>query len=254
MQFLVYIVLFAVSLSTVLLELHWLTSPGPQSRPVIAANEPPPTVKAEGPNVELSPVYPKPETPRSVGSVTGAPEAVARAEASAPTAPEIAAKADAAAVATAATANVELAAKSEPAQRAVTETTGSTPPSEAAPQPSSPPRATNVVAKSQCDVAACTAAFSSFRAADCTYQPFEGARQICVKPPAAAQRSASREQNTETVHNKQNKSSGIERDKQAEIERAVQFLRGRKAADEADRSDEPSDEPHGIFATDRQRR
>src|SRR5664279_635169 len=99
MQFPVYIVLLAVSLSTVLLELHWLTSPGPQSRPIIAANAPPPTVKAEGPNVELSPVYPKPETPRSVGSVTGAPEAVARAEASAPTAPEIVAKADAAAVA-----------------------------------------------------------------------------------------------------------------------------------------------------------
>ena len=248
MQFLVYIVLLAVSLSTVLLELHWLTSPGTPSRPAITASAPPPAVKAEGPNVELSPVYPKPEPPRSVGSVTGAPEAVARAEASAP---EPSAKAPSE-PAVSAPDKAEPADKPEPAQRAVTETTGSAPPSEAAPQPSpSPPRATNVVAKSQCDVAACTAAFSSFRAADCTYQPIEGARQLCVKPPAAAQRSASREPITETVHNKQSKPSGIERDKQAEIERAVQFLRGRKAADEADRSNEASDEPRGLFATDR---
>lgn len=31
----------------------------------------------------------------------------------------------------------------------------------------------------QCDVAACGAAYSSFRASDCTYQPYSGPRRIC---------------------------------------------------------------------------
>jgi hypothetical protein len=45
-------------------------------------------------------------------------------------------------------------------------------------------------AAGKCDVAACASAYSSFRASDCTYQPFEGARQVCVKPPAAGQKTA----------------------------------------------------------------
>ena len=41
---------------------------------------------------------------------------------------------------------------------------------------------------SKCDVTACTAAYRSFTAADCTYQPFDGPRRLCEKgtPPAAA--------------------------------------------------------------------
>ena len=38
-----------------------------------------------------------------------------------------------------------------------------------------------------CDVQACSSAYKSFRASDCTYQPFEGARRVCE--PAAAQRT-----------------------------------------------------------------
>ncbi len=47
-------------------------------------------------------------------------------------------------------------------------------------------------ASNHCDVQACTNAYSSFRAADCTYQPFEGPRRACIAPPA--QRSAARVQ------------------------------------------------------------
>jgi hypothetical protein len=32
-----------------------------------------------------------------------------------------------------------------------------------------------------CDVAACTAAYRSFTASDCTYQPLEGPRRLCTK-------------------------------------------------------------------------
>ena len=37
----------------------------------------------------------------------------------------------------------------------------------------------------QCNIEACTAAYRSFRASDCTYQPFEGPRQLCTQGPQA---------------------------------------------------------------------
>lgn len=37
----------------------------------------------------------------------------------------------------------------------------------------------------QCNVAACTAAYYSFRASDCTYQPTFGPRRLCTKGAAA---------------------------------------------------------------------
>lgn len=42
-----------------------------------------------------------------------------------------------------------------------------------------------------CDVAACASAYRSFRAADCTYQPFTGPRRVCTAAPDT-QRSADR--------------------------------------------------------------
>ena len=52
-------------------------------------------------------------------------------------------------------------------------------------------------AANHCDVQACANAYASFRASDCTYQPFEGARRVCSAPPA--QRSAEREVSTREV-------------------------------------------------------
>ena len=37
-------------------------------------------------------------------------------------------------------------------------------------------------APAQCDVSACAAAYQSFRASDCTYQPFSGPRRVCTSP------------------------------------------------------------------------
>ena len=37
----------------------------------------------------------------------------------------------------------------------------------------------------QCDVDACTEAYASFRASDCTWQPYEGPRRLCTKGVAA---------------------------------------------------------------------
>ena len=59
MQFLVYLTILMVSVSTVLLEIHWLTTPPLQPKSAVQASATPPRPKVEGPNAELSPVYPK---------------------------------------------------------------------------------------------------------------------------------------------------------------------------------------------------
>jgi BA14K-like protein len=68
MQFLVYLALLTVSVSTVLLEVHWLTSPAPQPKPIAQASSPP-APKTKGSNAAGSPVYPKnSDAPRSAES------------------------------------------------------------------------------------------------------------------------------------------------------------------------------------------
>lgn len=42
-------------------------------------------------------------------------------------------------------------------------------------------QAPKVVAPANCNVNACEAAYRSFRASDCTYQPNEGPRRLCKK-------------------------------------------------------------------------
>src|SRR4249920_2644739 len=73
MQFLVYLTILMVSVSTVLLEIHWLTTPPPQPKSAVQASATPPRPKVEGPSAELSPVY-----PRKVEPVSG--NTAARAE------------------------------------------------------------------------------------------------------------------------------------------------------------------------------
>ena len=46
----------------------------------------------------------------------------------------------------------------------------------------------------RCDVQACGSTYKSFRAADCTYQPFDGPRRVCGKAP---EQRADREQSDE---------------------------------------------------------
>jgi len=44
---------------------------------------------------------------------------------------------------------------------------------------------TSPVADAPCDIQACTASYRSFRSSDCTYQPYDGPRQVCTRsePP-----------------------------------------------------------------------
>jgi hypothetical protein len=41
----------------------------------------------------------------------------------------------------------------------------------------------------KCDIEVCTSAYRSFRASDCSYQPFEGPRRACVAPRGAQTRN-----------------------------------------------------------------
>jgi BA14K-like protein len=176
MQFLVYLTVLMVSVSTVLLEIHWLTTPPPQPKPAVQASAPPPRPKVEGPNAELSPIYPR------------------RVEPARPTS---------------ALAN-DIAAKSETGQKPAAETTGvatraddsarAPPPDNAqnarayaAPPKQNMPDET-AASNNRCDVQACASAYKSFRASDCTYQPFDGPRRACGMAP---EQRADREQRDE---------------------------------------------------------
>jgi hypothetical protein len=216
MQFLVYLTVLMVSISAVLLEVHWLTSPSPQPKPIVrTTNAPVPAPKVEGPNVALSPVYPKPsDTQRP--DAGNAPQAQASVTQSAPT--ETAGQ-----VAPATTAPAREAPSTSqpaPAPKLPAANAGTPSPQTAAAPPASPAETTGVAARednprqaaadamstanhsskpneiaagmpasgNRCDVQACASTYRSSRASDCTYQPFEGARRFCGKPPVQAAR------------------------------------------------------------------
>jgi hypothetical protein len=195
MQFLVYLTVLMVSVGTVLLEVHWLTSPAPQPKPVIqATSRPVPVPKAEGPNAALSPVYPKkPDTPPPVDSASNVQPSNAAADPQAASAQPPAARSN---------------ASVPPPRRPSAETTGVATRDDDTRQPA--PTTTNVsqraaqeaaapTSSNRCDVPACAGAYKSFRASDCTYQSFEGPRRVCTKPPV--QRTA-REQRGEPERRK----------------------------------------------------
>jgi len=177
MQFLAYLAVLMLSVSTVLLEVHWLTSPAPQSKPVIQATSTPvPVAKAEGPNAALSPVYPKKSdtAPPVDAAANVQPSNAVTEPQSAFTQPS------------ATRPNVSVA----PTQRSPAETTGMAARNEDSRQPAPttanvpervPPEAASTLS-SRCDVQACAGTYKSFRASDCTYQSFEGPRRVCTKP------------------------------------------------------------------------
>jgi hypothetical protein len=95
----------------------------------------------------------------------------------------------------------------------------------------------------RCDVQACASAYQSFRASDCTYQPFEGARRVCEKAPV--QRTA-REQ-AERPERRQ-----WSRDRDA-VPRDSEHTVGRRVYDDPDESDVDEDDDSPRFSIFRAR-
>jgi hypothetical protein len=225
MQFLVYLTVLMVSVSTVLLEVHWLTTPPPQPKPAVQATKVAPVPKVEGPNAALSPVYPK--KIESVGSATGASPATDQSQTS-----------------VAATAGTTE-------QKPQAETTGMAARGEGpTPVAAAPARADNpqapavqpasAVSNNRCDLEACASAYKSFRASDCTYQPLDGERRLCMKAPVAA-RSAAREPNAEPAASRRSVRDAELRDR--ELTRRARALRDDDDDDRADVRDTERDEP-----------
>jgi hypothetical protein len=150
MQFLVYLTVLMVSVSTVLLEIHWLTTPPPQPKSAVQASAPPPRPVVEGPNAALSPVYPRKLEPaqpttETTGVSTRAGDASRSTSASLPDSAQ------------------NAQAYAAPPKRNETDAAA--------------------VSDNRCDVQACASAYKSFRASDCTYQPLDGPRRVCGKAP-----------------------------------------------------------------------
>jgi hypothetical protein len=151
----------------------------------------------EGPNAELSPVYPKKLQPMQPQSNAVSPAAAGNTPVSA-----------------------------ETAQKPGTETTGAATgadnPSKAkgvldsahnaqayAAQPNQNKRDEAATSNNRCDVQACGSAYKSFRASDCTYQPFDGPRRVCGKAP---EQRADREQRNESKRRSWNRREDADAD------------------------------------------
>lgn len=93
----------------------------------------------------------------------------------------------------------------------------------------------------QCDVRACADAYKSFRESDCTYQPFSGPRQLCVKPSMLTRRQV----DEPTAYRAG--AQAAQQDQNADLEgavRAVRKLTGRRWSRDSNRWDEDiRDEP-----------
>jgi hypothetical protein len=219
MQFLVYLTVLMVSIGAVLLEVHWLASPDPRLNPT-AQTRTAQAPKAESSNAGVRMVYPDASRPVDTNSqeqTTDTRQATAQAPAtstavqSAPQttlttpapppgpspAPALQASPSeqstlAASVPSqqpiAAPSTQSAAAPQSSAQQSRAETTGVAVPEENGKNlsngadNSSSPQATLRSSRNRCDILACAGTYRSFRANDCTYQPFDGgARRLCEK-------------------------------------------------------------------------
>ena len=242
MQFLVYIVVLLVALGGVLVELDWLTKPKLDPKAAmqtasVAAPAPVTLAKVDGPTVELSPIYRTSAAPQGEAPAAAAAQP---AEASAPPpATSIASRwtntpqgqgvpsADAATSSSVTAETTGFGGQATSNQVATNQAAinsfAATPPQlsvasfrpAVAPQP---PAGKSVALQSpnRCDVAACAGMYTSFRASDCSYQPTQGERKLCLSGSAQKAASEPRDRNAEAA-----RKDSIKRSKEAEL-RAVE--------------------------------
>jgi hypothetical protein len=206
MPFLAYVAIMLVSIGGILFELDWLTKPKLETKPAaqVASTVAPVRVvpKVDGPTEGPTPLITKKQEAEPVieGSAAVAKADVPPVNQSAGTAPAMT-PAPFPPVAAEAKAASQLATQ-PPAQETPqpAATTGQAPAQatvaavDSRPQVQPPARPIQAAAKqapNSCDVAGCASAYQSFRASDCSYQPMEGPRKFCEKPPAANQRTVS---------------------------------------------------------------
>lgn len=248
MPFLAYVAIILVSLGGILFELNWLTSPKLETKPAVQASTAAPAKLAEAtPAKSETPIAPRSETalPRNVApTVTMGPAAptAVQAQASEPAraepapqhapvalvaAPSVSAAVSAPAVTPLAPAPTTTGVASTDFKREFT--TDAKPAAAVSAATVTPALA--VAANNKCDVASCSAAYQSFRASDCTYQPMEGARKVCDRAPATAQRpvALARDARVETTARRPGRDAELRA-----VERTVRRITADEAAMDAD--------------------
>lgn len=184
MPFLVYAIALVIAAGTLAFSVNLATAPDKEAaKPRIAANSSvrqiplgkTPDVPPGDPHNQLTPVY-----PAAPGKDLPPPAETADSNSNDDT---------------------KNAAVTEPATTAQAQgavsTTGSAPSQDQTDQPrvnvSTAAPATNTAAPNSCPVDACASAYRSFRASDCTYQPFSGPRKICDLSDGAMQNASASE-------------------------------------------------------------
>ena len=192
MAFLVYFVVMIIASGAVLFGLDVVTAPLPQHHAappaMSSASKPNKVAKREADaarqdvaaNKALTPVYPT--NPGGVREVV-ADKAPSVAPAAPPPARET----------TSVTTGVAPAAAAAevptPVQKPAVKTAEVSPSSKTAAPAAPAVQAVAQQSPGHCDVQTCANAYHSFRASDCTYQPYEGPRRACIAPPATQARN-----------------------------------------------------------------
>jgi len=193
MAFLAYLVVLIFAGGAALFGLDLITAPLPEHHnappQLSAASKPNKVAKRQADverhdtaanNKDLTPVYPA--NPGGVREVGADKASTTASNASSSPARETTGAAPAAAA----------AETSTPAPKPAVKTAEVSPPTKDAPPAAPAVVPTQAVAQQSaghCDVQACSSAYRSFRASDCTYQPFEGPRRACTAPPATQARN-----------------------------------------------------------------
>lgn len=256
MAFIFYFVVILVTAASVMFGLDLMTSPLPSTPNVpigrsaqlatASAGKHVRTVTHEADNRALSPVYPAhPDMPKAkeaksetTGSAppsnTPAPPPPQQRASAAPQNPEPQQAASAAPESQ----HGQHAASTPPQNQQAKLDPGASqpraePPASAANGQSPPPVAQS---NAHCDVQVCAASYHSFRASDCTYQPYGGARQLCMRTGVAAERPrsnyAARPAPTES------RAQASDHDDLASVTRIVRRL---TRGDDADRAERDTD-------------
>lgn len=240
MPFLAYIAIILVSVGGILFEVNWLTSPKLETKPAVQASTTaaPPKVAAAtvaprnvAPSVTMVPAAAN-TAPAAAPAAAPAPEPVAASNHQAGTAPAISPAPFGAVDAN--TNNAPNFSASETTRASTDFKREFTNDAKLDSTLSAAAAATPAIAAStnnKCDIAACSAAYQSFRASDCTFQPTEGVRKVCDRAPEAAQRAAApaRDAQVEAAGRKPSKDAELRA-----VERAVRRITASEAGIDPD--------------------
>jgi hypothetical protein len=107
--------------------------------------------------------------------------------------------------------------------------------------PAVTPASATQPAGGSCNVQVCASAYASFRASDCTYQPYDGPRRACVARPAS-QRTVERTQPLPLAPQVQHASRRIDRDAELrEVAQKVREITAHRYNADADDDDDDAD-------------